>query len=147
MQLTSLCSNLPQWSWVRTFLEGERRDSNPHCQINRPECCHYTTLTIEELEAAGFEPAGVGFKDPASDLPPPLFRSNSTVTNLYKAIHLIGEYRVKIKNGKANEFQRFTDFMKRLVSVPHAEIKEKLDAEKRNKKRATSSVHASHANG
>jgi hypothetical protein len=28
------------------------------------------------------------------------------------------------------EFDRFTDFMRRLVAVPHSEIKAKLDAEK-----------------
>jgi hypothetical protein len=31
------------------------------------------------------------------------------------------------------EFDRFTDFMRRLVAVPHSEIKAKLDAEKRIK--------------
>jgi hypothetical protein len=33
------------------------------------------------------------------------------------------------------DFDRFTGFMKRLVAVPHSEIKAKLDAEKRAKKR------------
>jgi hypothetical protein len=33
------------------------------------------------------------------------------------------------------DFDRFTDFMRRLVAVPHSEIKAKLDAEKRAKKR------------
>jgi hypothetical protein len=32
-------------------------------------------------------------------------------------------------------FDRFTDFMRRLVAVPHSEIKSKLDAEKAAKKR------------
>jgi hypothetical protein len=32
-------------------------------------------------------------------------------------------------------FDRFTSFMTRLVAVPHAEIKAKLDEEKRAKKR------------
>jgi hypothetical protein len=35
----------------------------------------------------------------------------------------------------AGDFDRFTNFMKRLVAVPHSEIKAKLDAEKRAKKR------------
>lgn len=33
------------------------------------------------------------------------------------------------------DFARFTDFMRRLVAVPHAEIKAQLDAEKKTKKR------------
>jgi hypothetical protein len=33
------------------------------------------------------------------------------------------------------DFDRFTGFMKRLVAVPHSEIKAKLDAEKKAKKR------------
>ena len=33
------------------------------------------------------------------------------------------------------DFDRFTGFMRRLVAVPHAEIKAKLDAEKAAKKR------------
>jgi hypothetical protein len=33
------------------------------------------------------------------------------------------------------EYERFTSFMTRLVAVPHSEIKAKLDAEKRAKKR------------
>jgi len=33
------------------------------------------------------------------------------------------------------DFDKFTDFMRRLVAVPHAEIKAKLDAEKKAKKR------------
>ena len=35
------------------------------------------------------------------------------------------------------DFDRFTDFMRRLVAVPHSEIKAKLDAEKRAKKRTS----------
>jgi len=45
------------------------------------------------------------------------------------------------------EYDKFENFMKRLVAVPHSEIKAKLDAEKRakqRKKRAKSSP-ASHA--
>jgi hypothetical protein len=47
------------------------------------------------------------------------------------------------------DFGQFTDFMRRLVAVPHSEIKKKLDAEKQARKRQTkrSSVsgHASRA--
>lgn len=32
---------------------------------------------------------------------------------------------------------KFTDFMRRLVQVPHSEIKAKLEAEKRTSKRAS----------
>ena len=41
---------------------------------------------------------------------------------------------------------RFTDFMRRLVAVPHSEIKAKLDAEKRAKRR-TSKPSASRDSG
>jgi hypothetical protein len=42
------------------------------------------------------------------------------------------------------EFERFTNFMRRLVAVPHSEIKAKLDAEKRAKeRRRTSKTSAS----
>jgi hypothetical protein len=34
------------------------------------------------------------------------------------------------------DFGKFTDFMKRLVAVPHAEIKSQLDAEKKAKRKA-----------
>jgi len=44
------------------------------------------------------------------------------------------------------DFGKFTNFMKRLVAVPHSEIKAKLDAEKRAKGRKRSSAsRASHA--
>lgn len=36
------------------------------------------------------------------------------------------------------EFDRFTDFLRRLVSVPHSEIKAQLDAEKAAKRKAKS---------
>ncbi len=41
------------------------------------------------------------------------------------------------------DFDKFTNFMRRLVSVPHSEIKAKLDAEKRSKqkKRASRASH------
>jgi len=41
------------------------------------------------------------------------------------------------------DFDKFTNFMRRLVSVPHSEIKAKLDAEKRSKQKKRAS-HASH---
>ena len=46
------------------------------------------------------------------------------------------------------DFGKFTDFMRRLVAVPHSEIKAKLDAEKQSKqrqKKRVSSSRASHA--
>jgi hypothetical protein len=44
------------------------------------------------------------------------------------------------------DFDKFTNFMRRLVAVPHSEIKAKLDAEKleKTRKRKTAS-RASHA--
>ncbi len=36
------------------------------------------------------------------------------------------------------DFAQFTDFMKRLVSVPHATIKARLEEEKRTKKKRVS---------
>jgi hypothetical protein len=47
-----------------------------------------------------------------------------------------------------SDFGQFTDFMRRLVAVPHSEIKAKLDAEKQAKqrrKKLSSSSRASHA--
>lgn len=41
------------------------------------------------------------------------------------------------------DFGKFTNFMRQLVSVPHSEIKAKLDAEKRAKKRKKASSRAS----
>ena len=38
------------------------------------------------------------------------------------------------------DFDRFVDFARRLVSVPHAEIKSKLDAEKEAKRTSKSSA-------
>jgi hypothetical protein len=40
-------------------------------------------------------------------------------------------------------FAEFTDFMRRLVAVPHSEIKAQLDAEKRAKKRKKAKASAS----
>jgi hypothetical protein len=41
------------------------------------------------------------------------------------------------------DFGKFTNFMRRLVAVPHDEIKAKLDAEKRAKERKKASSRAS----
>jgi hypothetical protein len=46
------------------------------------------------------------------------------------------------------DFGKFTDFMRRLVAVPHSEIKAKLDAEKqakRQREKRSSASRASHA--
>ena len=46
------------------------------------------------------------------------------------------------------DFGKFTNFMRRLVAVPHSEIKAKLDAEKRAKTRKQKvASRASHAKG
>lgn len=42
------------------------------------------------------------------------------------------------------DFAQFTDFMRRLVAVPHSKIKSKLDAEKATKKRKPKAVSDSH---
>ncbi len=46
----------------------------------------------------------------------------------------------KIETG---EYAKFKDFMTRLVAVPHSEIKSKLDAEKKAKKRKAKAASAS----
>ena len=43
------------------------------------------------------------------------------------------------------DFGKFANFMKRLVAVPHSEIKAKLDAEKRAKARKSKRTSASRA--
>jgi hypothetical protein len=43
------------------------------------------------------------------------------------------------------DFGQFTNFMKRLLAVPHSEIKAKLDAEKRAKARKSKRTSASRA--
>jgi len=56
----------------------------------------------------------------------------------------------KHRSSGESEFDRFSGFMKRLVAVPHSEIKAKLDAEKKakaRKSRRTSASRASHAEG
>lgn len=46
---------------------------------------------------------------------------------------------------QTGDFDRFKNFMQRLMAVPHSEIKAKLDAEKRAKKRKRSKTSASRA--
>jgi hypothetical protein len=41
---------------------------------------------------------------------------------------------------ESGEYAKFSNFMKRLVAVPHSEIKTKLDAEKQAKKRKKSRI-------
>jgi hypothetical protein len=43
------------------------------------------------------------------------------------------------------DFGKFTNFMRRLVAVPHSEIKAKLDAERKAKARKSSRTSASRA--
>ncbi len=43
------------------------------------------------------------------------------------------------------DFGKFTNFMKRLLAVPHSEIKAKLDAEKRAKAQKSKRTSASRA--
>jgi hypothetical protein len=43
------------------------------------------------------------------------------------------------------DFERFTNFMRRLVAVPHSEIKAKLDAEKAAKARKPKRAASGHA--
>ena len=45
------------------------------------------------------------------------------------------------------EYGKFKSFMRRLVAVPHSEIKAKLDAEKKAKKRRAKRSSASRASG
>jgi hypothetical protein len=53
----------------------------------------------------------------------------------------------KCPSGEQSEFGKFTNLLDKLLSVPHSEIKAKLDAEKQRKKRTpkrgASSGHAS----
>ncbi len=44
---------------------------------------------------------------------------------------------------ETGEFDRFKDLTRRLMSVPHSELKARLDAEKEAKRIAKSSSHAS----
>jgi len=50
---------------------------------------------------------------------------------------------------ESGEFAKFTNFMRRLMAVPHSEIKAKLDAEKRAnmRKRKSKQASASRASG
>lgn len=50
---------------------------------------------------------------------------------------------MKVKSAGKTEFQRFDHFMRQLATVPHSEIKAKLDAEKKAKKRKRAKPSAS----
>ena len=47
---------------------------------------------------------------------------------------------------ETGDFAKFTDFMRKLVAVPHSTIKARLDAEKLRKTRKKPSPRASHEN-
>lgn len=47
------------------------------------------------------------------------------------------------QGGMSTDFVRFKEFMRRLVAVPHSEIKAKLDAEKRARASASRAPIAS----
>jgi hypothetical protein len=56
--------------------------------------------------------------------------------------------KAPVKN-PTGDFDKFTGFMRKLVAVPHSEIKAQLDAEKQAKqrrKKRSSASRASHAN-
>jgi hypothetical protein len=42
---------------------------------------------------------------------------------------------------ETGDFAQFTDFMRRLVAVPHSQIKARLEEEKRSKKKRLSVSH------
>jgi hypothetical protein len=50
---------------------------------------------------------------------------------------------LKINAEGKTEFERFDNTMKRLLSVPHEEIKQELEAEERSKKRKEANASAS----
>jgi hypothetical protein len=52
---------------------------------------------------------------------------------------------LKINADGKTEFERFDNTMKKLLSVSHEEIKQKLDAEKRDRKRKKAKASASRA--
>jgi len=56
-------------------------------------------------------------------------------------------HRKPSAKNEPGDFDKFTSFMRRLVAVPHSEIKAKLDAEKQARKQRTkrTSSRASHA--
>jgi hypothetical protein len=47
-----------------------------------------------------------------------------------------------MKESDTDEYTRFTNLTSRLISVPHSEIKAKLDAEKKARKRKRKAKHA-----
>jgi hypothetical protein len=51
---------------------------------------------------------------------------------------------MKADRNEKGDFGKFTEFMKRLVSVPHSEIKAKLDAEKQRKRQRKKRASAAH---
>jgi hypothetical protein len=59
------------------------------------------------------------------------------------------QFPVPSAKNEQGEFARFTNFVDRVLSVPHSKIKERLDAEKQRKqiKRASASGRASRDNG
>jgi hypothetical protein len=61
-----------------------------------------------------------------------------TLNNL--AEDLKGEWEKMQKKPKVNEFEKFDQTMKRLIAIPHSEIKAKLDAEKAKKRKAKPSA-------
>jgi hypothetical protein len=50
---------------------------------------------------------------------------------------------MKVQVEGKTEFEKFDNFMRRLIAVPHSEIKAKLDAEKKAKKRKKARASAS----
>ena len=52
-----------------------------------------------------------------------------------------------ITQEKPGEFEKFTNLLDRLLSVPHSEIKAKLDAEKEKKRAAKRPASSDHASG
>jgi hypothetical protein len=63
---------------------------------------------------------------------------------------MMGRMKSKLDPKMPGDFGKFTEFMKRLVAVPHAEIKAELDAEKQAKKlreRRSSASRVSRAKG
>ena len=48
---------------------------------------------------------------------------------------------------RSSEYNRFDNFMTKLLKVPHSEIKAKLDAEKAAKKRKAKRASSSRASG
>jgi len=58
--------------------------------------------------------------------------------------HVRYDTPMKADRNEKGDFGKFTEFMKRLVSVPHSEIKAKLDAEKQRKRQRKKRASAAH---